>query len=650
MFFVSALAWQRMRQFDCPQCGAPVVFQSATAEASVCSFCQTVVVRKDVNVEAIGSMAVLPPDVSPLQVGARGRLGEWGFMLLGRVRVAWKGGSWNEWFAEFSDGGRGWVAESQGFFMVLREEKVVGGVKGGTKLKVGESVGVNDLVVKVVDSKEVECVGGEGELPVAVVTGERWVSTDVEAGKGVVGTLEKTAEGWRFFKGKVATFEELGWQGLKEMPGWNGVPLVTERGLTEGFNCPNCGGVVVMRAAGVSMAVSCSHCGSVLDATLPKVELLQKGGKKRKVKATLPLGTRGVWKGVEWQVIGFMQRKDKWAPWLEYLLFNPFKGYLWLTEYKGHWAVVERVLEAPGVAVSGVRPWIMHEGREYKQYAKAACEVTYVEGEFYWLVEVGEKAVVTDFIAPPFVLSSETYVELNEVTWSAGEYATSRQLSEGFKVPLKDFPTTQGLGMLQPSGYGEKWNTLKSVVKWVALIWLGLQIFTGGSCSGKKEYEGEFEYATPAVKQAMGMAPDSVAVTPPFEVTKQGGVEVEVRAPVNNNWLGLDVELINATTGERRPGEVTVEYYQGVDSDGRWEEGSRQATATIPGVEPGTYTLALDAAADAAVGQMTYDLVVTSGHKYFSNFVLGLLALLVYPIFVGWRHWSFESRRWSNAD
>ena len=44
-----------------------------------------------------------------------------GFKLIGRVRVSYEEGSWNEWYALFQDGRPGWVAEAQGFFMVSFE-------------------------------------------------------------------------------------------------------------------------------------------------------------------------------------------------------------------------------------------------------------------------------------------------------------------------------------------------------------------------------------------------------------------------------------------------------------------------------------------------------------------------------------------------
>src|SRR3981081_310847 len=89
----------------------------------VCEHCRSMVVRKDLNVETLGVMAELPPDLSPLQIGTRGEWNGRGFELLGRIRVEWELGSWNEWYAEFAGGVEGWLAEAQGFYMVSFETK-----------------------------------------------------------------------------------------------------------------------------------------------------------------------------------------------------------------------------------------------------------------------------------------------------------------------------------------------------------------------------------------------------------------------------------------------------------------------------------------------------------------------------------------------
>ena len=42
-------------------------------------------------------MAALPPDLSPFQIGTRGEWKGRGFEIVGRLRVEWEQGSWNEW-------------------------------------------------------------------------------------------------------------------------------------------------------------------------------------------------------------------------------------------------------------------------------------------------------------------------------------------------------------------------------------------------------------------------------------------------------------------------------------------------------------------------------------------------------------------------
>ena len=630
-----------MAQYDCPQCGAPVVFQSATAEAAVCGFCQSMVVRKDVNVEVIGKMAVLPPDMSPLQIGSHGAIEGLGFTLLGRQRVKWEDGSWNEWFIEYGDHTRGWVGEAQGFFMVLRETALKEGLSvSAGDLKAGGYVAVNGHNYRVTDAKPVTCLGGEGELPEAVSVGEQWVSVDLERGDGFVATLEQSGQGWRFFEGKNASFVELGWQNLRAIPGWNGVPLQTERNKTNALNCPSCGGVINLRAAGFTMTATCSHCGKLLDTSSPQLTVVQAAAKARTLKPAIPLGQRGTLDGIEWECIGFQQRRDPWAAWIEYLVFNPCQGFRWLTEFQGHWTWIDRLLSPPD---SG--PDVSYQGRSYRLYANEKCQVTYVEGEFYWQVRKGEKATVGDYISPPFILSRETYEDLNEVSWSIGEYIEADKLKAAFKLPsiIKDDRGT--VGIVQPNPYGERWRSLKSVMIALLAALFVVQVFTSLGHHQSESLRDSFTFDRTLANAATA----TPLVSKPFEIKQQGGVIIESDAAVDNAWMGYEFELVNQQTGVRYPGEVSVEYYHGYD-DGNWTEGSQHATATVPGVPPGTYTLALSPDADPAITRLPFTVNVKSGATYWSNFFLGLLCMLAYPLYVGIRYHLFEAKRWSSSD
>jgi Domain of unknown function (DUF4178) len=111
------------------------------------------------------------------------------------------------------------------------------------------------------------------------------------------------------------------------------------------ISCPNCGGPVQLRGFAHTLSVVCPQCLTVLDATTPEVQILQKFQGKTQVKPTIPLGTCGKIGNTRYEVIGFQVREvdtsDDSYSWDEYLLFNPYKGFRYLTEYNGHWNFVQ---------------------------------------------------------------------------------------------------------------------------------------------------------------------------------------------------------------------------------------------------------------------------------------------------------------------
>ena len=129
------------------------------------------VVRHDLKVEAIGKMAELPPDLSPLQLGTRGEFDGLGFSIVGRVRLVYDEGSWNEWCAVFGDGRYGWVAEAQGIFMVSFENPAPAKLSESDLATVGRTIEIGGKAYQVCDRKETTCLASEGELPFEATPG-----------------------------------------------------------------------------------------------------------------------------------------------------------------------------------------------------------------------------------------------------------------------------------------------------------------------------------------------------------------------------------------------------------------------------------------------------------------------------------------------
>jgi DNA-directed RNA polymerase subunit RPC12/RpoP len=215
-----------MRSYTCPACGAPGAFQSSVSVYAVCPYCQSMILRRDVDVEAFGKMAALPPDMSPLQIGTRGMLNGVGFALLGRVKIGWQDGNWNEWFLLTEDARRGWLAEAQGFFAACFEvplnesgRALVNRNFATWKPKPGERVNVGEQVYEVTDIKQTVCLGSEGELPFLANRGRKALSIDLE-GAGGFANLEIHRDEARLYQGHYVDWDALKLDNTRPLEGW----------------------------------------------------------------------------------------------------------------------------------------------------------------------------------------------------------------------------------------------------------------------------------------------------------------------------------------------------------------------------------------------------------------------------------------------
>ena len=136
----------------------------------------------------------------------------------------------------------------------------------------------------------------------------------------------------------------------------------------------------------------------------------------------------------------------------------------------------------------------------------------------------------------------------------------------------------------------------------------------------------------------------------PIFMPRDGNVQVRVQAPVSNSWLYLDGALINEETGAVDEFDLEVSYYYGRDSDGSWSEGGTTATAYIPTVPPGRYTLRLEPQWEAGQAPPEYQLTVRSRVPRFAYAVLAVMAVLSWPVLMLLSWARFEVQRWNESD
>lgn len=626
-----------MRQFDCPQCAAPVPFETPGAVFAVCQYCQSMVVRRDADVETIGTMAELPPEHTPLQVGARGTHQGRSFKLLGRLRMSWGDGSWNEWYADFGNGKHGWVADAQGFFQISEAQASSPDLSAQmANIRAVKSYKIDGDIYQLSDTKRAIVIAGEGELPFVAQPHDQWTSFDLTGPGRKFASLEDDDGEARLYTGVFAQPEEITWEGLRAVPGWRGEPVPVEKKNTDAIPCPACGGVITLRAAGQTQTLACSHCGTLLDTQGAKAKVAQKIEKSKSLAApVLPLGKRGTLRGVEWEIIGCQMLRDKYASWNEVLLYNPWSGFAWLTEFQGHWNLIKRVVEAPDAQAPAFN------GQRYKLFSREEATVIRVAGEFYWRIRIGDKAIVSDFIAPPRVLSSEKYQD--ELTWSEGAYLDAKEIEQAFK--LEKLPPATGEFLNQPNPYAERYKVVRRYA-WLAFIaMIVMQAIALRGPGVKTALEKDFTYVKPQAG-----APAAPLISPSFDLTgSQSPAQIEASANVDNQWLGLNAELIDEKTGQRYPADVLVQYYHGYD-DGAWSEGSQHAKKDVPAVPPGRYHLAITPETDASIPKADFHIKLKHGGVFWSNFILCTLAIWIWPIWTKLRSGMFEAKRWQQSD
>ena len=177
-----------------------------------------------------------------------------------------------------------------------------------------------------------------------------------------------------------------------------------------GFNCPSCGASISMSTMGWSVNIVCGTCGAILDAQDPNLRVLQQHERRITVTPRIELGTRGNWKGVKWEAVGFQEVTitvdgDDYS-WREYVCFNPYHGFIYLSEYDGHWNVIEKMQKRPDVDPERTFNFEF-EGKQWKHFQTSRARTTFALGEFPWEVNVGDEVQSMDFISPPFIMSAE---------------------------------------------------------------------------------------------------------------------------------------------------------------------------------------------------------------------------------------------------
>jgi hypothetical protein len=268
-----------------------------------------------------------------------------------------------------------------------------------------------------------------------------------------------------------------------------------------------------------------------------------------------------------------------------------------------------------------------------------------VMGEFYWEVHAGEMAQATEYVAPPYSVNEDATD--TEVSFTHGEYLEPGVIEEAFK-PKEPLPARHGIAPSQPNP-----NSAAPAWTWAG-VWgtALLAIFLVVNVLAANETV--LDTTVRLGPEAVSGTPSAMNFSDPFPIHKRGNMRADVYSAVNNDWLGVQGDLVNQETQEVISFYQELSYYSGSDSEGAWTEGSREGTEYLSAVPPGTYVLRTTAAFGNAPGSSLagrqFQVKLVSDTPRGTWFCCALVLLLIGPVVAFMRASTFESTRWAESN
>ena len=410
-------------------------FRSAQSTHAVCAYCRSTVVREGDKLARLGRMAELFDDHSPLRLQARGRHGEQGFTLVGRLQYRYGEGTWSEWIALQDDGSCAWLSEDNGAYVYTRPSSFKREVPAPDQFRLGLQTAINGQPYTVASRQRVALIAAQGELPRLPRLGEPFDVVELRSDRGEVVSIDygPTLLGApaEVTLGRSVRLEELQLTGLAD-------ESVKQEGGRH-FNCPHCGAPVGVQLES-SQSVTCGSCHSIIDLSQGTGAELRSAIQDEPVQPLIPLGSRAQLQGVHWQIVGFQHRMghapgdtDEHYGWSEYLLYNQKRGFMFLVDAEDGWSLVKPVTGAPQQALDSQSATYL--GTRYTLQDSYEAETHYVVGEFYWQVQRGQTTFNRDYAAGKSVLNMEQ--SASEITWSAGSRLESDTVAKAFGLADK---------------------------------------------------------------------------------------------------------------------------------------------------------------------------------------------------------------------
>jgi hypothetical protein len=208
---------------NCPNCGATIQFRWVGAVQTSCPYCHSILVRRDVDLEKVGTESGIPDSSSPIQLGTEGRYGKLAFTVIGRIVYEHDRGRWSEWYLRSVDGGSAWLSDAQGDYAVTTRAAQTD-LPSAEQVRVAQSYAIDGTLFTVSSLTNAKYAGVEGELPF-----EYWdhgvdlfvdLDTDGTTDPARIATLDYSDDVPVAYVGSYVTLDELALRNMRTIEGW----------------------------------------------------------------------------------------------------------------------------------------------------------------------------------------------------------------------------------------------------------------------------------------------------------------------------------------------------------------------------------------------------------------------------------------------
>lgn len=418
-------------------------------------------------VDNVGKIGQILEDYSPIQIGTTGIYQKEHFTVIGRLQLSYEAGLWNEWYILFDNHQSAWLGEASGQYAITYEVNPDNPPPELPAIKPGSVYQHQGLSYTATDVRKAQCVGGEGELPFMVGSGYQAQVADYRSGEYFLTIDYSHGKTATLYAGRAVDLSTLKCQLLL-----SDNDISTRAGRIKGsvhtLHCPNCGFALPYNV-GVATQLSCPSCASSVDCSGDRAVLLSKMQAQLKARfARLELGAKGRIHGNTWTIIGLIECKDPQYDgeiWVEYLLFNSKKGFLWLVQTESSWYETEVLNQHPNTQSEEI---VKFKSVNYRLNERYASDVIYAAGAFNWRVAVNDRTWIEEYTNNNTALIKEQTA--HEITWSKARLRNENEIKVWFPSLRADKTKNRGEISLDTQSFFESCLA----ILWIVNLIMGL--------------------------------------------------------------------------------------------------------------------------------------------------------------------------------